>query len=204
MVVNQGFRVVRGIVQQAQGNSFIRWNKNSSGLCINNSTVAVVQWLHCVQLCDPMDCSMPVFPVLHCLPGFAQIHVQSQWCYLMISSSVTPFSSCPQSFQESRSFPMSWVFTSHSQSIRASTSILPMNIQGWFPFGLTGLISCSPRASRVLSSTVQKHKFFGTQCSLWSNSHIHNWLLEKPQLWPYRPLSAKWCLCFLIRCLGLS
>ena len=50
MVVNQGFRVVRGIVQQAQGNSFIRWNKNSRGLCINNSTVAVVQWLNCVQL----------------------------------------------------------------------------------------------------------------------------------------------------------
>ena len=75
----------------------------------------------------------------------------SQWCYLMISPSVAPFFSCPQSFQESGSFPMSWVFTSPGQSIRASASILPMKIEGWFPFGLTGLISCSPKASHKYS-----------------------------------------------------
>ena len=65
-------------------------------------------------------------------------------------------------------------------------------------FRLTDLISLQPKVlSRVFSdTTVQKHNFFDTQPSLWSNSHIHTWLLEKPQLWPYRPLSAKWCLCF--------
>ena len=58
--------------------------------------------------------------------------------------------------------------------------------------------------SKVFSSTVQKHQFFGTQRFLWSSSHIRNWLLENPQLWLYRPLCAKWCLCFLIHSLGLS
>ena len=84
------------------------------------------------------------------------------------------------------------------------SSILPMNIQDWFPLGLTGLISLQSKGlSRVFSNTtVQKHQFFCAQPSLWSNSHIHTWLLEKPELG--RPLSAKWCLCFLICCLGLS
>ena len=77
---------------------------------------------------------------------------------------------------------------------------LPMNIQGWFPLGLTDLISLlSKRLSRVFSSTtVPKHQFFGAKPSLWSNSHIHMWLLQKPELWLDGPLSAKWCLCFLI------
>ena len=85
----------------------------------------------------------------------------------------------------------------------ASASVIPMNIQGWFPLELTGLISLQSKGlSRVFSNiTVQKHQFFGTQTSLWSNSHIHTWLLEKPYLWLYRPLLAKWCLCFLIHCL---
>ena len=65
----------------------------------------------------------------------------SHWCHPTVSSSVTCFSSCPQSFPVSGSFPMSWLFTSGSQSIGASASVLPMNIQGWFPLGLTGLIS---------------------------------------------------------------
>ena len=82
---------------------------------------------------------------------------------------------------------------------------LSMNIQAWFLLGLTGLILLFKGLSRVFSSTtVWKHQFFGTQPSLWSNSHIHTWLLEKPQLWLYRPLLAKWYLCFLIHCLGLS
>ena len=81
-----------------------------------------------------------------------------------------------------------------------------VNIQGWFPLGLTGLISfLSKGLSRVSSSTtIQKHQLFGVQPSLWSNSHIHTWLLEKPQLGLDRPLLAKWCLCFIIHCWGLS
>ena len=108
----------------------------------------------------------------------------SRWCHPTISSSVFPFSSHLQSFPASRSFLMSQPFTSGAQSIgaSASASVLPMNIQDWFPLELTGLISLQFKGlSRVFSSTtVQKHQFFGAQLSLWSNSHIHTWLLEKP------------------------
>ena len=108
----------------------------------------------------------------------------SRWCHPTISSSVAPFSSCPQSFPASGSFPKSRLFTSSGQSVgsSASASVLSMNIQNWLPLGLTGLISLlSKRLSRVFSSTtVQKHQFFGAQPSLWSNSHICTWLLEKP------------------------
>ena len=110
----------------------------------------------------------------------------SWWYYWTISSSVTPFSSCIQSFPPSVSFPISWRFISRGQSIgdsaSASALILPMNIQGWFPLALTGLVSLlSKGLSGVFSNaTVQKHQFFGAQPSLWANSHIHSWLLEKP------------------------
>ena len=115
----------------------------------------------------------------------------SQWCHPTISSSPTilfsviPFSSCPQSFPASGSFPMSRLSASSVQSIGASASalVLSLNLQCWFPLGLTGLISCSPEDSprRVFSSTtVRSHQFFGVQPSLQSNSHIHTWLLEKP------------------------
>ena len=114
------------------------------------------------------------------------------WCHPTISSSVPhPFSSCPQFFPASGSFPMSQLFESGGQSIgaSASVSVLPMSIQCCFPLGLTGLISLqSNRLSRVFSSTtIQKHQFFGAQPSLWSNSHVRTWLLEKPHLWLYRP-----------------
>ena len=106
----------------------------------------------------------------------------SQWCPPTISSSVVPFFSCPQSFPASGSFPTCWLFTSDGQSIGASAlaSVLPMNIQGWFPLGLIGLISLlSKGLSKAFSSTtIQKHQFFGSQPSLWSNSHICTWLLE--------------------------
>ena len=98
----------------------------------------------------------------------------SWWCHPIISSSLTPFS-CPQSFPASGSFPMSRLFASGGQNIgaSASASVLPMNIPGWFPLGLTGLISLlSRRPSRVFSSTIPKHQFFGTQPSLWSSSVI--------------------------------
>ena len=108
----------------------------------------------------------------------------SQWCHPTISSSVIPFSSCLQSFPTSGSFPMSQFFALGGQSIgvSASASVLPMNIQDWFPLGLTGEFSLqSKRLSRVSSNTtVQKHQFFSTQLSLWSNSHLHICLLEKP------------------------
>ena len=130
----------------------------------------------------------------------------SQWSHPTISSSVIPFSSCLQFFPASGSFPMSWLFALGGQSIEtwALASVLPMNIQGWFFLGLTGLISLLFKGlSRVLSSaTIQKHQFFEAQLSLWYNSHICTWWLEKPQLWLYGPLLAKWCLCFSIFCLG--
>ena len=108
----------------------------------------------------------------------------SLWCHPTISSSVVLFSSCSQSFPASGSFPMTLLFTSGGQSIgvSASASVLPMNIQDYFPLGLTGWISLqSTGLSRVFSSTiVWKHQIFSVQLSLWSNSHIHTWLLEKP------------------------
>ena len=107
----------------------------------------------------------------------------SQWCHPIILSSVIPFS-CPQSFPPSGSILVSWLFNSGGQSIgaSASASVLPMNIQGWFPLGLTGLNSpLSKGLSKVFSSTtVQKHQIFSTQPSLGSNSHIYTWLLENP------------------------
>ena len=108
----------------------------------------------------------------------------SWWYYLTISSSATSFSLCLQTSPASESFPMSWPFKSGGQSITtsASASVLPKNIQSWFPLGLTGLISWQSKGlSNVFSSTTaQRHQFFGIQPSLWSNSHMHMWLLEKP------------------------
>ena len=105
----------------------------------------------------------------------------SQWCYLTISSSVFSFCFFLQSFPASGSFPVSQFFTSGGQSIRPSALVLPMNTQGWFPLGLTGVLSpCSQGLSRVFSSTtIRKHQFFSTQPSLWSNSHICTWVLGK-------------------------
>ena len=94
----------------------------------------------------------------------------SQWCHPTISSSVVPFSSCLQSFPTSGSFPMSQLFASGGQSIRASpsASVLPMNIHSWFPLGLTGVILQFRGLSRVFSNTmVQKYQFFGAQLSLY-------------------------------------
>ena len=102
----------------------------------------------------------------------------SQWCYPTISSSVIPFSSCLQAFPASGSFPKTWLFTSGGRRIGALASVLPGNIQGWFPLGLSlGLISLQSKGlSRVFSNTtVQKHQFFCAQPSLWSNSHIHTY-----------------------------
>ena len=101
----------------------------------------------------------------------------SRWCHPTISSSVIPFSSCLQSFPASGSFLISWLFAPGGLCIGASATLLLINIQDWFPLGLTGLISSlqSKRFSRVLfNTTVQKYQFFGAY-PLWSNSHIHTW-----------------------------
>ena len=139
----------------------------------------------CPTLCNPMDYSAAGFSVLHHLLELAKTHVH--WVSDVIQPScpiLIPFSSCLQSFPGSGSFPVSQYFASGGQNFGASvsTSVLPMNIQDWFPLGLTGWISLQSKGlSRVFSnSTVWKHQFFSTQPSLWPNSHIHTWLLEKP------------------------
>ena len=108
----------------------------------------------------------------------------SRWCYPVISSSVIPFSSCPQSLPSSESFPMSQLFAWGGQStgVLALASFLPKKSQGWSPLEWTGWISLqSMGLSRVFSNTTaQKHQFFGAQLSSQSNSHIHTWPLEKP------------------------
>ena len=108
----------------------------------------------------------------------------SQWCHPAISSSVIPFSSCPQFLRASESFPMSQLFTWGGQStgVSALASFPPKKSQGWSPSEWTGWISLQSKGlSRVFSNTaVQKHQFFSAQLSLQSNSHIHTWPLEKP------------------------
>ena len=128
----------------------------------------------------------PVFPVLHHLPECSQTHVH--WVTDAIQPShllLTACSLCLQSFPASGSFLiMTQLFISSGQSIGSSVSasVLAKNVQGWFPLGLTSLISLQSKGlSRVFSNTTdQKHQFFGAQPSLWSNSHICPWLLEKP------------------------
>ena len=132
---------------------------------------------HSLTLWNPMNHSMPIFPVLQYLPEFAQTHVHWVSDAFQPSNPVVPFSSHLQSFPASGFFQMTQLFASGGQSIEvsASTSVLPMNIQDLFPLGWTGWISLQSKGlSRVFSNTaVQNHQFFGAQFSLWSNSHIH-------------------------------
>ena len=143
--------------------------------CKGGNCCSVAQ--SCPILCNSMD--------LACQPPLSSTISWSLLKFLSIDS-VMPFNHrilC-RPLLASGSFPMSQLFTSGGQSIgvSASATVLPMNIQGWFPLGWTGLISMlSKGLSRVFSSTtVQKHQCFSTQFSLWSSSHIHTWLLEKP------------------------
>ena len=156
-----------------------------------------------LTLCDPMGFSKPGFPVLHHLPELAQTHVHWVGDTIQPPHPLSPTSS--PAFNLSQHQGLFQSISSLHQVAKvcigtsASASVLPMNIHGWFPLGLTGLISLLPKGpSRVFSSTtIQKHQFLGTQPSLWSNSHIHTWLVEKLLPWLYGPLSARWCLCFL-------
>ena len=129
-------------------------------------------------------------------------------CHPTILSAVVPFSSCLQFFPASRSFLVSWLFTSGGQSIgaSASASVLSMNPQSWFPLGLTGLISLLFKGLLGVFSntTVWKHQVFGAQPSLWSISHIHTWLLER-QSFDYTDLCQQSDVsAFVICSLGLS
>ena len=130
----------------------------------------------------------------------------SQRCQKTISSCYPPL--LPSIFPSMRVFSDKSALFIKWQSIgvSASASVLPMNIRGWFPLGLTCLISLlSKGLSRVFSSTtVWKHQFLSVQPSLWSSTHIRTLLLVKLYLWLYADLSAKWCLCSLVCCLGLS
>ena len=138
----------------------------------------------CPTLCDPMNCSTPGLPVHHQLSESTQTHVHRVGGHTTISSSVVPFSSYPQSFPASGSFPVSQLVPSGGQIIGTSVSLLPTNIRGWFPLGMIELISLQSKGlSTVFSNTtVRKHQQFSAQPSLRSNSHVCTWLLEKPQL----------------------
>ena len=137
----------------------------------------------CLTLCDPMDCSMPGFPSFTL--SWSLLKLMSIESVMPSNHPILywPLSSCYQAFSASGSFPRNWFFTSGGQSIVASdsASVLPMNIQGWFPLGLTGLVSLlSEGLSRVFPYTTGwRHQFFDAQLSLYSSSHIHTWLLEK-------------------------
>ena len=128
----------------------------------------------CSVVSDSLQPQEPQHARPPCPSSTARVHPNpcplSRWCHPTISSSVVPFSSCPQSFSASGSFQMSQLFTSVGQSIgvSASTSVLPMNTQDWSPLGWTGLVSLQSKGpSRVFSNTtVQKHQFFCAQLSL--------------------------------------
>ena len=144
--------------------------------------IVVVQSLSCAWLfVTPWTAACQASPSFNiCWSLLKLMSIDVQWCHPTILSSLVPFSCCLQSFPPSRSFPMSHLFTSGGQSIGALASVLPLNIQGWFPLGLIGLISLlSKGLSRVFpNTTVWKHHFFSTQLSLWSTSHIRSWPLE--------------------------
>ena len=150
----------------------------------------------CPTLCNSMDTNTPGFPVLYYLPELAQTHVRRVGDVVQPSHPLSsPF---PPTFNLSsicRVFSNESAFVSGDQSIGASTSasVLLMNVQDWFPLGLTALISLQSKGlSRIFSNTtIQNHQFFGVQPSVWSNSHIHTWLLQNSYFGLDRTLSAK-------------
>ena len=153
----------------------------------------------CLTLCDPVDCNIPVF--LSCTISGSLLKLRSSESVLLSNHLIhlAPCSSCPQSFSASGSFPVSWLFASGGQSTvaSASASVLPVNIQSWFPFRLSGLIFLlSKGLSRVFSSTtVRRHQFFGSLFYCPTLTSIHDYgknhsfsvvffLLEKPSRQP--------------------
>ena len=163
------------------------------GLIIHSAFIYVLIYIQfssvahsCPTLFDPMNRSQHARPP--CPSPTPGVHPNSRpsgrWCHPAVSSSVVPFSSCPQSLPAPGSFPMSQLFAWGGQSIGVSAlaSVLPRKTQDWSPLEWTGWISLQSKGlSRVFSNTtVQKHQFFSTQLSSQSNSHTHIWLLEKP------------------------
>ena len=149
---------------------FLWWSASFSFHFSSFAQSCLILWPHGLQHARPPSPSPA--------PGsYSNSCPSCRWCHPTISSSVVPFSSRLQSFPASGSSQMSQIFTSGGQSIgvSASASVFPMNSQDWFPSGWTGWISLQSKGlSRVFSNTtVQKYQFFGTQLSLWSNSHIH-------------------------------
>ena len=138
----------------------------------------------CLTLWDPIDCSTPGFHVHHQLPEIFQTHVHQVSDAIQPSHPLLPLLLLPSIFPNIRVFSSESVIYIRWPKYGASAlaSVLPMNIQGWFPLGWTDWISLQSKGlSKVFSNTtVQKHQFFSAQPSLWSNSHIHTWLLEKP------------------------
>ena len=153
------------------------YNGIFSSVQFSHSVVSDSLWPHESQSTRP-PCPSPI-PGVH-----SDSHPSSQWCHPAISSSVVPFSSCPQSFPASETFPMSQLFAWGGQStgVSAWASFLPKKSQGWSPSQWTGWLSFQAKGlSRVFSNTtVQKHQFFSAQLSSQSNSKIHTWPLKKP------------------------
>ena len=153
----------------ANGLTVKRSQKSFLFLQFTHSVISDSFWPHGLQHARP-PCPSPT-------PGVYQnSSTLSWWCHPTISSSVVPYSSCLESFPASGSFPMSQFFPSGGWSIGASdsASILPKNIQDWFPLGWTGWIPLQYKEpSSIFNNTVQKHQFVGTQLFVYSNSHIH-------------------------------
>ena len=148
----------------------------------------------CLTLYNPVDCSIPGSSVLHCLPKFAQIHLHWANDAIQLSHPAAHLL-LPSILPSTRVFPKELALCFRWPKYRRFTfSISPSNeYSGLISLGLSSLISLlSKGLSRVFSNnTVQKHQLFRSQPSLWFNSHIHTWLLEKPWLWLYEPLLAK-------------
>ena len=176
-IINTKFRTAVTPRRREMWSNRMSWTECFSSVQFSCSVVSNSLRPHESQHARP-PCPSPT-PRVH-----SNLHPSSRWCYPAISSSVVPFSSCPQSLPASKSFPMSQLFAWGGQStgVSALASFLPKNTQDWSPSEWTGWISLqSKRLSRVFSNTtVQKHQFFSAQRSSQSNSHIHTWPLEKP------------------------
>ena len=162
-------------------------SKITKEMCCKCQKMDSVQFSHSVvsDSLRPHEWQHARPPCPSATPGVhSDSHPSSQWCHPAISSSVIPFSSCPQSLPPSKSSPMSQLFAWGGQStgVSALASFLPKKSQGWSPSEWTAWISLQSKGlSRVFSNTtVQKHQFFGAQLSSQSNSPIHTWPLEKP------------------------
>ena len=176
--VNDSFKNT-GLMSWASTKLF--WNNIS--LNISFSQFSWVAQL-CLTLCDPMNRSTPGLPVHHQLPEFTQTHVHRVGDAIQPSHPLSSPSLPTLKPSQHQGLFRCQFFASGALgiSVSASASVLPMNIQDWFPLGWTGWISFQSKGlTRVFSNTtVQKQQFFSVQLSLWSNSHIHTWILEKP------------------------